>query len=380
MFEMTQSDASAAVRRMLQRARLIWAARSFRAHRADYYEDLADLMDAAQGRKTLRDMFRDDAVRYGPSTVRGFLSSHWASAFQEAGGDLYQTWRGTLPDDDVGLLHAAQQAGGTALCQTLRDLARVVRLLEKARRETVVTLAAGIAACLVLLLLLMAVPVYTVPQLLRTFGEVPEAYYGSMTRALLGLADAVRSGGPVLLVMTACLGWTMHWSLRNLTGPIRTWLDEIGIWRLYRDFQAMRFLAMLAVLIKPGGHAVPRLRDAVRQLLGVGSPWHAWHLARMLDRLDTGVAGAETFNTGMIDRETWWFLADMIATRGMDEGMQLTRARLESHALRAVSARAQVLRWLMLLTALAVLLSLAFWHYGVVDEMRRALLNFHSGH
>lgn len=364
----------------IRRGRLAWAASRFRPRRADYYDYLADLMEAAQGRKTLRDMFRDDAVRYGPGSARGILSAHWAEAFQESGGDLYLTWRGTLPDDDASLLRAAQHSGGEALCQTLRDLARVARLLEQARRETWTTLAAGAAACLVLLGLLIAVPFYTVPHLLQTFGSVPPDNHGPLSRALLRLAGAVRNDGPLLLALAGSLAWSAAWSLRNLTGPVRARLDGVGIWRLYRDFQAMRFLAMLATMVRPRGHAAPRLREAIRQLLHAGSPWHGWHLERMLERIDAGVVGPDTFDTGLIDRETWWFMADMIATRGMDEGMQLTRTRLETHALRAVSARARALRWLMLLAALASLLGLAFWHYGVIDEMRRALLNFHAGH
>jgi len=364
----------------IRRARLLWATRCFRADRADYYDYLADLMAASLGRKTLRDMFHDDAVRYGPASARGILSAHWAQVFQESGGDLCLTWQGTLPDDEVKMLRAAQHAGEQALRQTLRDLARVARLLDRARRESLSTLAAGIVACTVLLGLLIAVPSYTVPQLLRTFSGVPPDHYGSLSQALLRLADTVRGQGIVLMCLLGGLIWIVVWSLRNLTGPARTRLDGMGIWRLYRDFQAMRFLSMLAVLVRPHGHDAPRLREAVQQLLHAGSSWHDWHLTRMLARIDAGVVGAQTFDTGLIDRATWWYMADVIATRGMDEGMQLTRARLETHAMRAVARRAQILRWCMLLTALAALLGLMFWHYGVVDEMRRALLNFHAGH
>jgi len=364
----------------VRQGRLVWAAYCFRSARADYYDYLADLMAASLGRKTLRDMFRDDAVRYGPASVRGMLSAHWAQAFQESGGDLFLTWQGTLPGDEINMLRAAQYAGEEALRQTLRDLARVARMLDRARRETLTTLAAGIVACTVLLGLLIAVPFYTVPQLLRTFSGVPPDHYGALSQALLRLADTVRGHGIALLCMAGGVVWSIVWSLRNLTGPVRTRLDGLGIWRLYRDFQAMRFLAMLAVLVRPRGHDAPRLREAVRQLLHAGSSWHDWHLARILARIDGGVIGPDTFDTGLIDRETWWYMADVIATRGMDEGMQLTRTRLETHAMRTVVTRAQTLHWLMLLAALAALLGLAFWHYGVVDEMRRALLNFHSGY
>ena len=358
---------------------LAWAALRFRAARADYYDYLADLMDGVRGRKTLRDIFHDDALRYGPGTARGMLCAYWLQAYQESGGDLYRTWHRTLPQDDLRLVRTAQQAGGGALQQTLRDLARAVRLTEQARRLLVATLAAACVALSVLAAMLAAVPLYTVPQLRRTFATVPPEYYGPLSRALLRLADAVQANGLLLACAAGCLAWLVSWSLPNLTGALRSRLDALGIWRLYRDFHAIRFLALLAVLVRPRGAAAPRLREALQQQLHGASPWQAWHLERMLARIGSGTVGAATFDTGLIDRETWWFLADMIATRGMDAGMQCTRERLESHALQALALRARVLRWLLLSTALLCLLGLAFWHYGVVDEMRRALMNFHAG-
>lgn len=355
------------------------AAWRFRVLRADYYDYLADLMEGGRGRKTLRDIFQDDARRYGPSTARGALCTHWLRAYEESGGDLFQAWHGTLPDEDVRLAGAAQRAGSDALMRTLRDLARAVRLTEAARRVVTATLSAAAVALAVLAALLAAVPLYTVPQLRRTFVTVPADYYGPLTRALLRLADAVQSNGLLLACAIGGAAWTVAWSLPNLTGTVRAWLDRHGPWRLYRDFQAIRFLALLAVLLRRHGAASPRLREALQAQLPGASPWLAWHLQRMLGRIGAGSVGAGTFDTGLVDRETWWFLSDMIATRGMDEALQCASRRLETHALRAVARRAQVLRWVLLLGALAALLGLALWHYAVVDEMRRALVNFHAG-
>ena len=49
----------------------------FRPGRADYYEYLADLIEGTQGRKSLRDVFEDDARRYGVDTERGRLAGEW---------------------------------------------------------------------------------------------------------------------------------------------------------------------------------------------------------------------------------------------------------------------------------------------------------------
>jgi len=358
---------------------LAWAAWRFRSRRADYYEYLADLLEGSAGRRSLRDMFDDDARRYGPASVRGVLASHWARAYQEAGGDLYAAWHGTVPHDDLLLIGTAQHAGAGALPATLRDLARAVRLVESARRAVSGTAAAGLAATAVAFGMLLAVPFHTVTRLKHVFAVVPQEYYGPIARRLFALGDLVQAAWPLALTATASLCWLAAWSLPRYTGRGRARLDRWAIWRLYRDMHAIRFLSMLSVLVRQRGNVGIRLRDALAMQAQGASPWQAWHFSRMIARTDAGLTGGDIFETGMIDRETGWFMADMIQTRGMDAGMQRTRLRLESHVLRRVAAQAAVLRWALLLASVGVLLGLLLWHYAAIDELRRSLTEYYAG-
>ena len=118
---------------------------SFRSQRADYYEYLADLIDATGGSKTLLNIFQDDALRY-PTGARGVLSRVWLERFPQAGGDLFSTWSATLPLEDLLAIQSAQYAGADALTRTLRQLANVVRLVDRARLILLTTAFSGIAA------------------------------------------------------------------------------------------------------------------------------------------------------------------------------------------------------------------------------------------
>src|SRR5690606_21040706 len=158
---------------------------------------------------------------------------------------------------------------------------------------------------------------------------VPAEYWGTGTRALFGLAGGLRAHlVPALCGMLAVIG-LVAWSLPALKGRARTLLDEWSVWRLYRDFHGIRFLAMLGTMTRQRGNVATPLRDALLAQIPGASPWKTWHLNRMLVLLDDGVVGAETFDTGLLDRETRWFLTDMMAIHGVAAGLVRTRQRIE---------------------------------------------------
>lgn len=350
----------------------------FRSRRADYYEYLADLVEGTQGRKSLRDIFEDDARRHGQDTVRGRLSQHWAAAYQEAGGDLSAAWSDTLPAGECLLLGCVQEEGGD-LPAALRDLARAVRLATDAWLALVSAAAAGVAAAAVAFALLCAIPFFSVPRLQHVFQAVPAEDYARLTRALFALAQGLRTWLPLWLVLVFGLAGLGLWSLPHFTGPLRARLDRWLLWRLYRDFHAIRFLSLLAVLVRQHGSADTRLRRALAVQARGAPPWLHAHLLDMLARIDAGLAGPEVFGTGLLEADTWWYMADMMDALGMEAGLARARQRIELRLLARVRRQASVLRWSLLISSVAAVLGIALWHYGVIDELRQALTNFYAG-
>lgn len=349
----------------------------FRAGRADYYEYLADLVEGTQGRKNLRDVFEDDARRHGEDTVRGRLSRHWAGMYLEAGGDLGVAWTDTLPSSECVLLSCVQEEGGD-LSAALRDVARAVRLASDAWLALVSAAAAGLAAAAVAFALLCAIPFFSVPRLQQVFQAVPAEEYGRMTRALFALSQGLRQWLALWLVLLLGLALLCLWSLPRYTGAARSRLDRWLLWRLYRDFHAIRFLALLAVLVRQHGAADTRLRRALAVQAGDTVPWMHAHLLDMLGRIDGGQTGPEIFGTGLLDADTWWYMADMMDALGMEAGLAQVRLRVESRLLARVRRQASVLRWALLLTSVAGVLGITLWHYAVIDELRQALTNFYA--
>ncbi len=358
--------------------RVAFAAWSFRGQRADFYAYLADLIDATSGTKTLLNVFQDDAQRYTRSRPRGLLSACWAERFLLTGGDLFATWYGTLPTEDLVAIQAAQYAGSGALTQTLRQLAAVVRVTDSARREFFQTSLVGFLGLLVGLGALFSIPLFTADRLAQAFSSLPAEFHGPFTRSLFQTAVWLKQVWVVVLVALVGVAWLTVWSLPHAVGPVRTFLDDWGVWRLYRVVHAVRFLSLLAVLLKPRGNVGARLREALLIQQRGTTRWLDQHLSMMLARIDAGMNGTDALDTGLIDAETWWYLTDMVHTLGLDAGLQRTRIRLEQHTVRRIALQALALRWALLLSSICIVAGIAFWHYRVVEELRQGLALYYA--
>jgi len=358
-------------------SQLFFAVDAFKRQRADYYEYLADMMEATAGRRTLRDMFLADESRYkGMFNPRRILAAHWRRRFEDSGGDIGETFEGTLPEAEVALLRAAQEAGAGALELALRDAAALARLVDTAKGTFIKTVfAAAVAGVLCLAVWLGAIPYFTAPSLQETFAQVPTDQLGPHAQRLYGYAQAVRENMLVIAVSTALLVYGLLWSVRHYVGPGRSRMDKWFIWRIYRDFEAIRFLASLATLIKQRGNVSTQLRDALDMLLPGSAAWTRKHIAAMIRRIDQGQLSAETFDTGMLDNETLWFLTDLIEARGMDKGLLKARDRLSSRTLDSIAKKAAVVRWALLLLSVFLLLGAYAWQGITIIELKDSYLN-----
>ena len=350
----------------------------FSAVRADYYDYLSALLEGEQGARTLKEIFAVDARRYGPESVRGRLSSHWLKVYQYVGGDLYATWSGSFPQQELALVRTAQAFGNTALVSTLGQLSVALRTTRQTKTVLLSTLWAALIALLIVLLMLAAVPWFTVPRLLHTFSAVPADYHGHLTRSIIQFAAFIQNYAAFIAVFLMGGSALMIWSLANAAGRLRLWLDSYSLWRLYRYVQALHFLTFLTILLGRDSTGTVQLRYALSLQQAGASKWLAAHIGIMLAHIDAGTAGAETFDSGLLDRQQFWFLTDMVAARGLSAGLMLAAERLRTHFLVSVSAQALIMRWALLLGCVTCLLGLGLWHYAVIDELRRSLMLFYA--
>lgn len=351
----------------------------FAGQRVHYFEYLHAVLRGMQGRLTIRELFDRDARRYGRHSVRGRLSQSWARTCEASGGDLYATWRDCFPADELALVRAAQVYGNARLLACFEALARHLGLLIEARRILWATLGSAVAAILIVLLLALALPLWTVPSLQHAFEGLPTAYQGAWARALFGFAGYVRRWGPIVPLCVVLLVGGNLFALSRSHGPWRRRLDRFGPWRLYRQVQGLRVLALASILLQSGPEGSSQLGPVVRILLDDAKPWLAAHLRRILVRIDQGQAGAAAFDTGLLDRDLYWYFEDVAQARGLQHALQAVHQRMTQVWLTRIRVQSAALRWGALLLGLSIVLALALWHYAAMDDLRRGWMMFHAG-
>lgn len=362
------------MRAVLTRLRLKLAANRFAAHRDDWYEYLADMISDSSGQRTLLRIFQSDAVRYGPRTARGYLSSRWAYGMAD-GGDLGHATQGTLPSREVAELATLQRRGDDVLVDGLRDLAAQVRLTTILKSILKWTLLAGLVALAILWMVIMIfVPYVTAPELLAAFPPVDQSYYGPWARTFFGFAQWIRDRGIFLWLASIGILIALPLSFAHWDGRLRRWFDTWGPYRLYRDIQAVAVISSLATALKQrAGISVP-LREAISAQRDSAPRWLGTRLQAMITKLDDVADGASIFDVGLLDQESYWYLEDLTDALGLDIALHKTRIRLETAMVKRIERRALVIRWFLLLASVGALLGILAWHYAVIFDLRSAMM------
>lgn len=353
------------------------ARRGFKSQRAEYYQYLADLMEDAAGTRNFSEVFKSDAKRYA-GTPRGVLSALWAEAYQENGADLAATWEPDLPVNDVMVIRVAQESGGTGIVQALRDMARVSRVIDSAVSEMIWTVSTGAIGILVALMGALAVPYFLEPQISKTFESVPQDQWGPTATNYKAFSDLVKAAWLPFVLFFGGLVGLIKWALPNYIGSWRRWLDEhFLVFSLYRDFRGALFMAVLASLVKrrKGGGEGMRLVGALNVLGKSAEAWMHWHISQIVDRINrTGGLNSEVFATGLLDPETLFYMADLVESKGFEEGLEKAGLRTEQRASAIVRKRSIVLRWGLLAVGLVTVIGLTGWSFAVIFEMKDVMM------
>jgi type II secretory pathway component PulF len=348
------------------------AASRFRKHRAKYYEWLAQRIEASKGGAKLQQIFDADADRY-EGQPRGILSAHWASQFMANGGNLAQTWDGTLPDDEVTIVRISQDAGDDALLGALRDIARVARLTDRVKDAVWSTLFAAVMGLSMATIMVTIFPIFASVKLQEIYNFIPLEHWGPKAQALVHHADRVKAWGLYAVLLLGLVVTYAQWTMNNLVGPTRDWLDQrIVLYRIMRDIKGAMFLATMSTLTRKRGNVMFTLKNSLDVFVqNARSAWLRWRVQQVVDRIDQmGATDVEPFNTNLLTRDMFYFLRDTAETRGFADGFEETGRYVEGSVVEGVLTRLQVYRWAMLLVAVLTVVGVVAWTLAVPYEMK----------
>lgn len=362
---------------LLTRMQLRLDAFRFKKNQADYFLYLTHLLQGSQGQFTVRTIFAADAQRYGVRHYRGRLSNYWLMLYESNGGDLAATWRSVLSTDAWLLIRASQARGDQAFLNALDALASQLQTFQQMRKQVLQLMWPAMLALILFSLMWVVVPVYTVPQLMSTFSAVPESYYGFYTLRLLAWVNFSKNYGLIVLLLIIGLAIGTGFSLARYHGRWRRWLDLIDPWQSYKKIHALRLLTLLSLLLNKSATEL-RLAQAVQMINHGENAWFNHQVNQIQTRILHGEVGAKSFDMNLLSSDVFWFLQDMEKSQGIAKALHLTTWRLQVLLMGQLPLKAQFWRWTLLLSCVFALLTIAGWHYVVIDELRRALLMLYA--
>lgn len=356
------------------------AAFFFASQRSEYYSYIADMITSTGGKKKLRQIFRDDAINYGRSN-RGILSGYWADMFDKHGGKFGKVFAGTLPDEEVMLLRLIQMKGGNdILPEGLRDLAANTAVVKKAIDAVLVAVVGFIVPFSLMVGMFIGVPLFSVPELKDIFSDLPPELYPASAKQLFAISAFLENNVFTILIVAAAMIGAIIYSLPRLRGRVRFFCDKyLYIWAIYRDFEAVKFMSSLALVIKTRNSKSDRLKESLDNLVYGASPWKADMINRMSDNLmNKGVELRYVFRVGLFDKRMQHELEDLIQAKTLNGALEYLRPRLEERLISKLRKRCKALMWMMIVISIASIIYMFFLHSQATQELTQAMSRFYT--
>jgi type II secretory pathway component PulF len=356
------------------------AASSFSKHRAEYYKYLASMLEASKGNTKFSTLFDRDAQRYA-GKPKGVLCAYWCDRYMNNGGNLGDAWEGTLPDDEIAIVRVAQDAGADAILYALKDMARVAALADKIKSEVMGTMMAAIIGLAIGVVMLTVFPIFSSKKLQEIYSFIPLDQWGPKGTAFNQHAQRVIDYGGYWVIGFGMVVAYLFWTIENLTGPVRDWLDrKVVLYRAIRDIKGALFLSTMSTLTRRRGNVMFTLQESLTAFAqNARSAWLRWRVEQIIEGIDqTGAIGTEAFNTPLLSQEMYFYMRDTQEALGFADGFVETGKYVESTILEGIIKRMTVYRWLLLLVGVMSVVLVMGWQFSIIYEMKGVMQNYYS--
>lgn len=290
----------------------LWFAKSsFQSMRRDFYEDLAEALKDRDTVTNRIDVLASRAV--AEKDVLAPLFQLWSRRMDDR--SFSEALEGTVPDGDLMILGAAENAG------KLADGLQFTSLVIDAGKEMTGALYAAVIGFVFLTLflagLLAGFSFYGIAMIEEL---VPASQWPWIGQLLREIAQFVTAKGVWVLCLLLAGGAAYVWSLPRWSGKARVVADRfLPIYTIYRDFQGARFLVSLAALMRNR----VSLNTALETLAETATPWLRWHIREVLLRLDyESDQPGKAFATGLFSRRLTWRIIDFSERNAFAEAIE----------------------------------------------------------
>lgn len=246
-----------------------------------------------------------------------------------------------------------------ALPQTLRSAANMYT----SYAGTLNAFLSSVLYPLSVIILALAITVFVKNSVLKSFLDIkPLNTWPDIGRNLYRVGSIVESGWWLILLTAGLLGIIINNVLKNVTGHLRSWIDDLPFFTLYRSSLAARFMETLGLLITNG----VMIRQALSTMQYDASPYLSWHLLQMEYRLSGGEENiADVLNTNLISHNDLMRLRVVAKSKGFAEALVSLGRQARERNSRRIDVLGKILGGLLLMMGAAIAMTIVFGIYNV---------------
>lgn len=283
----------------------------FEAEKIDIYSDMADAIDDQESIQSIL-IKRMQRARKSKKPI-AVLYEKWLRGM-EKGVSLPQAAKPDLKPFDFMVLSTFDEAG--KLQEGMRFLSESLGKLQEAKSAMKSALVApGIVMIMAIAMVLMF-SLYAVPLIVSIYEPSKWPTIGKM---LYAVSQVIKNYGILIFIVITGLIFSIIYSMDKLTGSARKKMDQLPIYKTYRQVNGLNALVGLASQLKVGVSLVESLRVVGQQ----SSRYMSWKLNEIQSRLAVQPDEfGRAFDVGLYDDEILYRLMDFSERSSFPEAIE----------------------------------------------------------
>jgi type II secretory pathway component PulF len=216
---------------------------------------------------------------------------------------------------------------------------------------------------LTVLVMALGMTVFIKNSVLHSFLDAkPLAAWPSVGKTLYRMGETIQLGWWLILLTVISLGVIVNNVLKNVTGEVRRWIDNIPLISLYRAMLAARFMETLGLLLSNG----VVIKQALSTMQYDASPYLSWHLLQMEYHLSGGQENiADVLDTQLLSRHDLMRLRVIAKGKGFDEALISLGRQARQRTAKKIDIAGKVIGALLLLSGAVIAMTIVFGIYTV---------------
>lgn len=244
--------------------------------RHDFYSQLADAIRRRVSLKAFVSRYgenakilKDDTCIHISKMLMKKIESSKSVTIENLLDDL-------VPKSDLPLIRAAIYS--TDIPSAFEHIAKVV-IFKQTVQKQIMLYSVGVIFMLIAggaIALLMAQAVAMIEE------SMPDMRFTGFNSFVVNLSNFINTWSIEIIISTVVVAAAIVFLMPRLTGKYRSYIDDLPILGIYRDYQSANAIASLSMLLSSG----MVLKVALTKLADKGSPWVKWQVAQIIQALD----------------------------------------------------------------------------------------------